>query len=132
MKSEADVKRSMVKSMVEGGGYARRIEDQYGVGIFDVILIPYNLPVFMAEVKIIRGNTFGPTERQYVELIRIQNVAAIDKHVIPVMVGYREGDYYFHKPAKSIDYRDCFSVTTTAIPFYDQLVKYYHAQKGLP
>jgi len=130
MKSEADVKRAMVKAMVAGGGYARRIEDQYGVGIFDVILIPYNLPVFMAEAKLIRGNTFGPTERQYVELVRIENVGAIDKHVIPVMIGWRDDSYYFHKPAKTIDYRDCFSVTTTKLNFYDQLIKYYHAQKG--
>jgi len=130
MKTEADVKRAMVKSMVEGGGYARRIEDQYGVGIFDVILIPYDLPVFMAEVKMIRATEFGPSERQYVELIRIQNVGAVDKHVIPVMIGWREGNYYFHKPAKKIDYRECFSVTTTEVPFYDQLVKYYYAQKG--
>jgi len=129
MKSEADVKRAMVKSMVAGGGYARRIEDQYGVGIFDVILIPYNLPVFMAEVKMVKDNLFGPTERQFVELVRIENVGAVDKHVIPVMIGWREGYYYFHKPSKSIDYRDCFSVTTTDISFYDQLVKYYHAQK---
>jgi hypothetical protein len=126
---EADVKRDMVKSMREGGGYARRLEDQYAVGIYDMVLIPPGLPVFTAEVKIIRANTFSPTPRQFVELQRIQFVAKDGGHVIPVMIGFKDGVYYFHKPKPIIERTDCFSVTTSDIPFYKQLVLYYYSQK---
>src|SRR4051794_11045087 len=108
---EADVKRKMIKSMHEGGGYGRRIEDQYAVGVYDTILIPKGLPVFMAEVKVIRGTHFGPTPRQMVELQRIADVGEPNQHVIPVMIGWQEGVYYFHKPKMTIPKSDCFSVT---------------------
>jgi hypothetical protein len=127
MMKESDVKRNMIKSMHEGGGYGRRIEDQYGVGIFDTILIPFGLPVFMAEVKIIRDDTFGPTPRQGIELERIRNVAANNGHVIPAMIGWRDGVYYFSLPKSKINRTDCFSVTTSDVPFYKQLTLYYYS-----
>src|SRR6478736_1512304 len=100
----------MIKSMKEGGGYGRRIEDQYGVGLYDTILIPFGLPVFMAEVKIIHGaNNFGPTPRQLIELKRIGDAAALNGHVIPIMIGWKDGVHYFHKPKEIIDRKDCFS-----------------------
>jgi hypothetical protein len=117
--------------MKEHGGYARRIEDQYAVGIFDMILIPVGLPVFCAEVKIIQHDMFGPTPRQAVELHRISEVAKDGGHVIPVMIGYKDGIFYFHKPQSKIQRTECFSVTTTEAPFYRQLVLYYYSIKGL-
>ena len=129
MKNEADVKRKMVQSMKDHRGYGRRIEDQYGVGIFDLILIPYSLPVFMAEVKIIKGAAFGPTPRQEEELRRIKEVGSYNGHVIPVMIGYRDGVYYFHAPQDVIYPNDCFSVTTSDMSFHDQLVQYYHSRR---
>lgn len=127
---ESDIKRNMIKSMQEGGGYGRRIEDKYAVGTYDLILIPFGLPVFTAEVKMIRDNFFGPTPRQMVELTRITNVAVNSGHVIPVMIGWKEGVFYFHKPKSIIDRRDCFSVTTSDVPFFKALTLYYFAQKG--
>jgi hypothetical protein len=128
--NEASVKRGMVKSMMEGGGYGRRIEDQYTVGTYDIILIPFGLPVFMAEVKMVKDNYFGPSPRQMVELQRVQDVAAKSGHVIPVVIGYRDGVYYFHKPQMKIDRKDCFSITTSDVPFWKQLTLYYYSQKG--
>jgi hypothetical protein len=128
---ESDVKRAMIKSMHEGGGYGRRIEDQYAVGVYDTILIPFGLPVFMAEVKVVRGSRFGPTPRQQIELQRIADVASNNGHVIPVVIGWNNGIYYFHKPKMSINCSDCFSVTTSDVPFYKQLTLYYFSQKGL-
>jgi len=130
--NEADVKREMIQSVKDAGGYGRRIEDQYAVGVYDTILIPPGLPVFMAEVKIVRSDTFGPTPRQMVELQRVQFAAKVAGHVIPLMIGYKNGVYYFHKPKPVIHCRDCFSVTTSDVPFYKQLVLYYYSQKGLP
>jgi len=128
--NEAGVKRLIVKSMTEGGGYARRIEDQYAVGTYDMILIPFGLPVFTAEVKMILGDVFGPTPRQAIELARITHVAANNGFVIPVMIGWKNGTYYFHKPQNKIHRTDCFSVTTSDMPFYKQLSLYYFSQKG--
>jgi len=127
--NEADVKRNMVKSMKDGGGYGRRIEDQYAVGVFDMILIPFGLPVFMTEVKMIRGLTFGPTLRQHVELERIRHVGHPSGHVIPLMVGFKDGVYYFHTPQMTIRPDACFSVTTSDMSFHDQLVQYYNSRR---
>jgi hypothetical protein len=127
--NEADVKREMVKSMREKGGYARRIEDKFAVGTYDLILIPFGLPVFMTEVKMIRGAMFGPTLRQQVELERIRYVGHPSGHVIPLMVGWLAGVYYFHEPQMAIPVKDCFSVTTSNMHFHDQLVQYYHSRR---
>ena len=128
--NESSVKRAMIKSVTENGGYARRFEDQYAVGMFDAILIPRGLPVFFAEVKIIKDNIFGPTPRQYVELAALHHVAGDSGHVIPVMIGWKDGIHYFHPFQTKIDYHDCFSVTTSDMSFHDQLVKYYYSQRG--
>ena len=130
--NESEVKRRIVKSMHESGGYGRRIEDQYAVGTYDMILIPRGLPTFYAEVKIIYDNVFKPTARQLVELMRIQDAAGGMGFVIPVVIGWKAGNFYFHRPAKSIDRRDCFSVTTSDMEFHKQLVLYYYSQKGQP
>ena len=131
MTTEAEVKRRMVKSMHEGGGYARRIEDQYAVGTYDMIIIPAGLPVFTAEVKIIRANAFGPSPRQAVELQRITDVAAQGGHVIPVMIGWQDGVFYFHRPKMVIMKSDCFSVSTSDEPFWKQITQYYHYIRGI-
>jgi hypothetical protein len=131
MTSEANVKRNIVKSMQEGGGYARRFEDQYAVGTYDMLLIPRGLPVFTAEIKMVRGTHFGPTPRQMIELQRITDAANNGGHVIPVVIGWKDGVYYFHKPKMVIPCVDCFSVTTSDVPFYKQLVLYYYSQKSM-
>lgn len=128
--NESDVKRMISDSMLKSGGYARRFEDQYAVGIFDMILIPRGLPVFAAEVKMVRANFFGPTPRQHIELVRIEDAAGQSGHIIPVMIGYKDGVFYFHRPQIRINITDCFSVTTSKMQFHEQLVKYYYFLKG--
>lgn len=125
--TEADEKRKIIQNMKDNGGYGRRIEDSYGVGIFDTILVPKGLPVFFAEIKMVRNTTFGPTPRQFVELQRIEKL--VSECAIPVMIGIKGDTYYFHPPSPKIDIRDCFSVTTSTMQFYDQLVKYYHSRR---
>lgn len=129
MTSESSIKRYIVDSMHEGGGYARRFEDQYTVGTYDMILIPFGLPAFFTEVKIIRDHVFSPTSRQAIELQRINDVAGQSGHVIPLMIGWREGVFYFSRPKIRINRIDCFSVTTSDMPFYKQLTLYYYSQK---
>jgi hypothetical protein len=127
---ESDVKRDMSKSMKDADGYARRFEDAYAVGLFDMLLIPKGLPVFTAEVKLIRGDAFGLTPRQLVELGRIEQVAADSGHIIPVMIGFKDRTYFFHQPKVRVQCNDCFFVTTLRTTFHDQLVEYYHSIKG--
>ena len=129
--NESDVKRNMVKNVKASGGYARRIEDQYAVGMVDMVIIPRGLPVFMAEVKIVRDGVFGPTPRQFVELMGIHQAAEEGGHVIPVMIGYKVETevFYFHKPQVVIACADSFSVTTGDMGFYDQLIQYYHSRR---
>lgn len=121
---EADVKRKISESMKDAGGYARRIEDSYAVGIFDMILIPKGLPVFAAEVKMIRANYFGPTPRQHIELVRIESVGGV--HVIPVMIGFKDGVYHFHKPQLRIAAEECYRFKGD---FHAGLVNYYNQLK---
>jgi len=130
MTTEAEIKRRIVRDMHASGHYARRIEDQFAVGTFDMILIPLAMPVFMAEIKMIREHIFGPTPRQQIELARIHDAAGNAGHVIPVMIGWKDGVYYFHRPVARIHRTDCFSVTTSDIPFHKQLIQYYFSIKG--
>jgi hypothetical protein len=131
--NEAHVKAMMVKSVKAAGGYARRVEDQYLVGFPDTILIPKGYPVFFAEVKIVKGQQLAPSPRQYVELCRIADATKWDKPYfgIPVIIGYKDGVFYFHEPVESAPLRDCFSVTSGIMNFNDQLIQYYHGRLKL-
>ena len=103
--NEADVKRNIVKDFKVRGNYARRIEDAYSVGFPDLILIPKDYPVFFTEAKIIKGQTFGPTDRQYVEMTRL----AISKYSVPVIIGWKERVHYLHEYAKSVTIEQCLA-----------------------
>jgi hypothetical protein len=116
----------MVKSVRQAGGYARRIEDQFLVGMPDTILIPFGLPVFFAEVKIVRGQQLAPTPRQFVEMDRINKAGGI--HAIAILVGWKDNIYYFHENTQVAKLVDCFSVTTSSMNFNDQLIQFYRGR----
>lgn len=102
---ESDVKTRMVKAVNASGGYGRRFEDQFAVGIPDcVFVLPELVPCF-AEVKIITDNIFAPTPRQYVELIRI---AKSSTKVAACIIGYKPTTetFYIANPTQRVDIRD--------------------------
>jgi hypothetical protein len=68
-------------------GYARRLEDSFAVGVYDVIIIPNKQPVYFVEAKLLKKGqlTWGPTPRQLIELERVQ---VGYPHAIPIMVAY--------------------------------------------
>lgn len=103
--NEADVKRAMVKRMFAEKGYARRIEDQFSVGFPDLITIPRNGPTLFLEIKIIRGLSFGVTERQLIEIQRINDAR---RELCAFMVGYKDGTFYYSPAAKSVKIQDCY------------------------
>jgi hypothetical protein len=103
--NEADHKRKLVAE-VNGlrGGWARRVEDRWAVGVLDLIIkLPTQLIVF-AEGKLVDGNVFGPTERQWVEGERIR-AAGLDV----VLIGWRDGITYVSPWVKQADRRNCIS-----------------------
>lgn len=115
---ESDVKSALVKVVRFEGGYGRRIEDQFGVGILDTIIIPKGYPVFFIEAKIIKGKTFGPTPRQYIEMLEILDA---DQHdlpstAVPVLLGWMNGVHYFRAPIQETTPDDCLAQTLGESP----------------
>lgn len=70
MKNESRYKSELVKQGRAFGDYARRIEDQFAVGVPDILYGIEGGPTLLIEAKIIKGSTFGPSPRQYEELRR--------------------------------------------------------------
>jgi hypothetical protein len=104
--SEADYKRKLVAEINRlPGGYARRIEDRFAVGVLDLLIKYPEVEVIMAEGKLIEGNLFAPTERQYEEGLRL-NRAEIE----PFLIGWKQGVMYVSPWVKQADYRDCFTI----------------------
>lgn len=73
---ESAFKTKITAKLREEGGYGRRIEDQFAVGIPDMNLVPVGGPFFMVEAKIIRTSTWGATPRQMEELKRLKMCGA--------------------------------------------------------
>lgn len=96
MKLESEYKSKLVEQSKELGAYARRFEDRYAVGILDTIIMYPRYRAFWIEGKIVRGLTFQPTERQYIEGQRIQKAGGT-----PLLVGWDDqGTIYISKWAK--------------------------------
>lgn len=121
---ESDYKTKMVKEIRKAGGYARRFEDRYAVGIIDTLLVPRGYPAFWAEAKIVRYGKFRPTDRQFIELKRINEAGS--GHMFGIVIGIMGGTYYFSENANDdIPITSCFSVTSRDMPFPEQLIQFY-------
>jgi hypothetical protein len=70
-KLEAWFKGNIVTDIRKAGGYARRVEDQYGVGILDLILSLPETGLILAEAKRFTGRFFEPSPRQYIEMLAV-------------------------------------------------------------
>ena len=122
--TEGELKTKMVRDVRSAGGYARRFEDRYAVGLPDVFFAPKGVPGMFAEVKIIDGFKFAPTDRQYIELSRINEH---NPFVYGIVIGWKK-TFYFTENTRQADIRDCFSFTTHTPTFYEQLIQFYHAR----
>lgn len=97
---ESVLKTNMVHAVKMAGGYGRRYEDQYSVGTPDChFILPGCVPCW-AEVKIFTGNVFGPTERQLIELQRIQKAGGLK--VATCVVGWN-GTFWIANSQKQIN-----------------------------
>lgn len=104
--NEADVKRRAVKILQDAGWYARRHEDQFGVGFPDMLIRGPKIDSIWAEWKVFDGNVFGPTLRQFVELQRIQ---AVHPRPCTCVIGYKRGVYWISRPVIQVDIGDLLS-----------------------
>jgi len=102
--SEADYKRKLVAEVKALGGQARRVEDRFGVGVLDLTIKLPEHPVILAEGKLIHGNLFGPTERQFEE-----GEKWIKAGVGVVLIGWQFGVMYVSPWIEKADYRHCFT-----------------------
>lgn len=90
-KLEAAHKKDIVDAINKAGGYATRIEDQYRVGVLDLILSMPSTGIVLAEAKRFTGNFFEPSARQYIEMCRID-----DGGGVALLIGVKDGVYYLH------------------------------------
>lgn len=88
MKTENECKTAFCTDVRNTGGFARRIEDQYGVGIPDMLVVPRGGPVFLIEAKIIRSTKWGATQRQGVELTRFRDAVGDTECGIAAELGF--------------------------------------------
>jgi hypothetical protein len=91
MREESQLKTELVKQCKARGWYARRIEDGFGVGILDVIIVPHGSYTLFVEGKVTDGLKFAPSERQYVEGLRVMEARG---HALPILVGWRNQTMY--------------------------------------
>jgi hypothetical protein len=88
---ESELKTKLVQQCRERGWYARRIEDQFAVGILDVTVAISWRPVLFIEAKVTDGLKFSPTERQYIEGLQINKANSC---AIAILVGWRDKVMY--------------------------------------
>ena len=102
--NEADQKRKIVREInALPGGYAVRIEDRWRVGMLDLIIKLPTYPVLWAEGKVVGGNLFAPTLRQWQEGQRIQ-----ESGMLALLFGWKN-DFMFISPwTKKANIQSCF------------------------
>lgn len=114
---ESNHKTKLVKALKERGWYARRIEDQYAVGIPDILVgIPFG-PTLMVEAKMVAHQSFGPTPRQMIELDRWTKRGrdAVGGEDITFrlswVLGFKNGLMYLHTAQEQVKLEDCMAQT---------------------
>lgn len=102
---EADYKRKLVQQVnALPSGYACRVEDKWRPGVLDMFIKPPNHPAMWAEGKIISGNLFAPTPRQYEEGKRLMAAG-----VPAFLVGWKSGVMYISSWIIRADIRECYT-----------------------
>lgn len=128
MSEESKFKTALVKQFKSLGHYGRRIEDQYQVGVLDLILIPNKWPVFFCEAKIIRnGKWFEPRERQFVEL---QRLSLSPGYAVPCLLGFDGVETYLSGVTKRAILSECVKKRDdeTVVDFFK---RFYSERKEL-
>lgn len=131
---ESELKTKLKEQAKKLGWYARRVEDQFAVGILDMIFVMPGGPTFFAEVKIVKSCKFGASDRQFIEMARIEKCAPLDppQYAYAILVGYDPDidTFYIMGPTKGdVDTRNLPSTRKVAVGkgFFKTLREYYDA-----
>ena len=100
---ESEFKEKLVREIRHEGGYARRIEDQFSVGMPDMVVIPKGCPVIWMEAKIVAGQILKPRPRQLIELTRLYR----PPHSITALIGWKAGYAYLAPPEDNVPLKAC-------------------------
>ena len=119
--NEADYKTALIKLVNQlPGGYGRRLEDKYAVGLLDLVMKIPGLPWMWGEGKLVDGQKFAPTLRQYEEGKRIQATGT------PVLlIGFQAKLMAISSWAEEARFKDCFQGSVhpeTIKEFYDRTI----------
>lgn len=112
MKSESEYKTEFVHALRRRDGwYAIRMEDRYAVGRPDILIgIPFG-PTVLIEAKIIRGPSFRPEARQWIELERFVEAnifeSGPEETRMSWVLGFDGGLMYLHTAAESVKVSHC-------------------------
>lgn len=70
---ETKLKNKLIEEIKKEGGYARRIEDQFAVGMPDMVVCYHSTGLVLLEVKVAATikTAYGATPRQAIEIKRI-------------------------------------------------------------
>lgn len=105
--NEADHKRKLVAEInALSGGWARRVEDRWAIGVLDMILKLPGAPIVFAEAKLVVGQAFGPTKRQFIEG---QRIAAAGLNVL--LIGWKDKRMAISPWTEEADFRQCFNAS---------------------
>lgn len=115
--NEAAHKLLLVKEVKRLGGMARRLEDKYALGLLDLTVKLPGHPLLWAEGKLIDGNLFAPTARQYEE-----GQDWIKAGVEVLLIGWRDRIMYISPWVKKADKRECYA--TSGYGYAGSLLKY--------
>lgn len=118
MINEASFKAQLVKDVRALGGYARRLEDKYALGLLDLVIKLPQHPFLIAEGKLIEGHAFAPTARQYEE-----GKAWIKAGVKVLLIGWHGKSMYISPWVSKADKRDCYTDYNTDYGL--SLLKYF-------
>ena len=103
MTNESDHKRALVAEIKSlRGGWARRVEDRFAVGVLDLILKLPDEPIIFAEGKMIDGNLFAPTQRQWIEGEKIQAAG-----LMVLLLGWKGSQMSVSPWVPQADWRKC-------------------------
>jgi len=102
---ESELKRRLVRMVnLTPRGYAIRCEDRFAVGRLDMILKLPGLPVVWAEGKLVTGNLFAPSPRQFLEGHEIEEAG-----MRAVLIGWKGVDMYVSPWVEKADIRTAFT-----------------------
>jgi hypothetical protein len=102
--NEAQRKANLVAAInALSGGYARRWEDKWAVGLLDLVMKLPGHPLIWGEGKIIEGLTFAPTLRQFEEGNKIQAAG-----MRAILIGWKGPTMFVSPWVKKVDCGTCF------------------------